>query len=88
MSIHQTPFRSSGLRRCPLRFVTIAFCLVIINGYDLLGALQEYWMVYWYSLVSSVVASALFWIMGPRWNKLVGLELGTFFVLGMAMWFA
>jgi len=64
-----------------------AFLLVLINGYDLLGALQDNWTVYWYSLMSRGVAMAFFWTLGEPWNQLVGFEGATFAILGVAMWF-
>lgn len=66
----------------------LAFLLVLLNGYDLLGALQDNWTVYWYSLASRAVAMVFFWILGEPWNKLVGFEGATFAILGVAMWFA
>lgn len=65
-----------------------AFLLILVNGYDLLGAFQDNWTVYWYSLVSRAVAMVLFWTLGPPWNKLMGFEGATFAILGIAMWFA
>lgn len=65
----------------------LAFLLVLINGYDLMGASQDNWTVYWYSLVSRAVAMVFFSILGEPWSKLVGFEGATFAVLGIAMWF-
>lgn len=65
----------------------IAFLLVLINGYDLLGASQDSWTVYWYSLVSRAVAMVFFWLLGEPWSKLVRFEGATFAILGIAMWF-
>ncbi|KAL8787523.1 MAG: hypothetical protein Q9213_002181 [Squamulea squamosa] len=65
----------------------IAFCLVLINGYDLMGALQDNWTVYWYSLISRALAMGMFWAMGKPWSKLVVIEGATFLMLGTAMWF-
>ncbi|KAL8757295.1 MAG: hypothetical protein Q9199_002321 [Rusavskia elegans] len=66
---------------------SFAFCLVLINGYDLLGALQDNWTVYWYSLISRTLAMGMFWAMAKPWNKLVVIEAATFLILGTAMWF-
>lgn len=66
----------------------LAFCLVLINGYDLLGALQDNWTVYWYSLLSRAVAMVFFWTLGKPWSQLVGFEGATLAVLEIAMWFA
>lgn len=65
----------------------LAFLLVLINGYDLLGASQDSWTVYWYSLVSRAVAMVFFWLLGEPWSKLVRFEGATFAILGIAMWF-
>lgn len=65
----------------------LAFLLVLINGYDLLGASQDDWTVYWYSLMSRAVAMVFFWALGEPWSKLVGFEGATFAILGIAMWF-
>ena len=64
-----------------------AFCLVLINGYDLAGVLQDNWTVYWYSLVSRAVAASLFSILGAPWDTLVVVEGGTFVILGIGMRF-
>jgi len=66
----------------------LAFLLVLINGYDFLGAMQDNWKVYWFSLVARAVAMVFFWTLGEPWNKLVGFEGATFAILGVAMWFA
>lgn len=66
----------------------VAFCLVPINGYDLAGALQDHWNVYWYSLVSHLVAKGCFWTLEKPWDKLIAFEEVTFAVLGVSKWFA
>lgn len=66
----------------------LAFCLVLINGYDLAGALQDNWTVYWYSLMSRMVAMVFFWTLEKPWDKLVVFEGATFIILGASMWFA
>lgn len=65
----------------------LAFCLVIINGYDLLGALQDNWTVYWYSLVSRAVVTVFLWTLGEPWSKLVAVDGPMAAILGVAMWF-
>ena len=65
-----------------------ALCLVLFNGYDLLGALQDNWAVFWYGLGNRAVGVASFWYLGEPWSKLVGLESASFATLGVAMWFA
>ena len=65
----------------------LAFLLVLVNGYDLLGASQDNWTVYWYSLVSRAAAVVFFWALGEPWSKLVGFEGATFAILGISMWF-
>lgn len=36
----------------------VAFLLVLINGYDMMGALEDNWTVYWFSLTCRAVAMA------------------------------
>jgi len=66
----------------------VAFCLVLINGYDLLGALQDNRSIYWYSLVSRMVAMLFFMTLEKPWDKLVVFEGATFVILGASMGFA
>lgn len=65
----------------------VAFLLVLINGYDMMGALEDNWTVYWFSLTCRAVAMAFFWALGEPWDKLVRFEGVTFAILGIAMWF-
>lgn len=81
-----------GLPQCfpqPVQLIPYcpAFLIVLINGYDLIGAMQDNWTVYRYSLMSRAVAVGLFWSMGNPWDKLVEFEGATFWILGIAMWF-
>ncbi|KAL9108156.1 MAG: hypothetical protein Q9227_007010 [Pyrenula ochraceoflavens] len=64
----------------------IAFLLILINGYDLIAALQDNWTVYKFSAVSRVAAALLFWGFGPAWRMLAWVELGTLGVLVAGMW--
>ena len=57
----------------------------MINGYDLIGALQDNWTIYWFSLLSRVGAAALFVWVGGGWTGLWPLELGSAVVLGICM---
>lgn len=61
---------------------------MLINGYDLAGALQDNWTVYWYSLMSRMVAIVFFWTLEKPWDRLVVFEGATFIILGTSMWFA
>ncbi|PQE05974.1 hypothetical protein CJF30_00004920 [Rutstroemia sp. NJR-2017a BBW] len=63
----------------------IAFLLILVNCYDLMGALQDNWAVYKFGIVARVAAASLFWSFGPAWRLLVGVEVGTLGVLGGAM---
>ncbi|TVY82090.1 hypothetical protein LSUE1_G005089 [Lachnellula suecica] len=56
---------------------TIAFLLVLINGYDLLGALQNNPAVIWYSIAARLMGALFFWRCGSPWDKLVAIELET-----------
>lgn len=53
-----------------------------------MGALRDDWMIYWYSLVSRVIAAVFLLYLGKPWSKLVGPELVTAAILGVSMWFA
>ncbi len=61
------------------------FLLIIINVYDLIAGLQDNWAVYYFSAVSRVAASALFYSFGPAWHGLAGAEMGTLVILVRAM---
>ncbi|KAI9643525.1 hypothetical protein NHQ30_008144 [Ciborinia camelliae] len=63
----------------------IAFLLILINGYDLMGALQDNWAVYKFGIVARIAAALLFWSFGPTWHIMVGVEIGTLGVLVAAM---
>ncbi|PQE18985.1 hypothetical protein CJF32_00010032 [Rutstroemia sp. NJR-2017a WRK4] len=63
----------------------IAFLLILVNTYDLMGALQDNWAVYKFGIVARIAAGCLFWSFGPAWRVLVAVEVGTLGVLGAAM---
>ncbi|ATZ56074.1 hypothetical protein BCIN_12g06080 [Botrytis cinerea B05.10] len=63
----------------------IAFLLILINGYDLMGALQDNWAVYKFGIVARIAAAFLFWSFGPTWNFMVGVEIATLSILVAAM---
>ncbi|TKA61930.1 hypothetical protein B0A55_11006 [Friedmanniomyces simplex] len=65
-----------------------AFALITINAYNLLGALQDSWAVYWFSFFSRVVAAGLFAVLSGGWAGMVPLELGSAFLLVATMAFA
>ena len=53
-----------------------------------MGALQDNWAVYYFSLVSRVVAVGLFYSFGEKWYHLAIVEAATFVFLAVSMWFA
>ena len=63
----------------------LAFLLVLINGYDLVGALQDNWTVYWYSIATRLSALVFFWSLGTPWRNLMTYEFMTTAVLMLAM---
>lgn len=62
-----------------------AFALILINIYDLLGALQDNWAIYWFSLLSRLAATALFTTLGGGWKAMWPLEFGSAIILGLCM---
>ena len=63
-----------------------AFLLILINIYDIMGALADNWTIYWFSIASRIFATALFWSFGAQWRDLVGVESMTLVILAGAMW--
>ncbi|KAK1046533.1 hypothetical protein LTR74_017947 [Friedmanniomyces endolithicus] len=61
---------------------------IAINAYDLIGALQDNWPIYWCSFVSRFFAAALMQYVGGGWTGLVPIELGSAVVLGACMWYS
>ena len=79
---------SSSHGECTLEVLMyLAFALIAINSYDLLGALQDNWAIYWFSVVSRIGASALMASLGGGWAGIVPLEFGSAAVLGGCMAF-
>jgi len=66
---------------------SFAFILVLLNGYDVMGAIQHNWAVYWYAAISRVFAAGIFYSLGPPWSKLVTIELQTLAVIAVGMFF-
>ena len=62
--------------------------LIMINCFDLIGALQDNWAVYRFSLVSRVFATAVFVWVGGGWADLWPIELGSAVILGACMAFS
>jgi hypothetical protein len=52
-----------------------------------MGALQDDWTVYRYSLIFRVGVAVLFWALGEPWNITVKHEMMGVLVLGVGMWF-
>ncbi|PQE15068.1 Serine threonine kinase (Kin4) protein [Rutstroemia sp. NJR-2017a BVV2] len=71
-----------------VRLIAVAFLLILVNSYDLMGALQDNWAVYKFGIVARIAAGSLFWSFGPAWRMLVGVEVVTLAVLVAAMIFA
>ncbi|KAK5134642.1 hypothetical protein LTR08_006298 [Meristemomyces frigidus] len=65
-----------------------ALLLTLVNSYDLIGALEDNWTIYWFSLVSRVFAAALFGWLGGGWQNFVPIELGSAAVLAVCMWWS
>ncbi|TVY53679.1 hypothetical protein LSUE1_G010137, partial [Lachnellula suecica] len=63
----------------------ITFLLILVNIYDLQGALSNNYFVFYFSLVSRAAATALFWGFGEEWRMMVGVESTTFGLLGGAL---
>ena len=64
------------------------FPFIVVNGFDLLAALQNNWRAYWYSARTRVATAALLWSFGPQWRAFVVHELFTLAMLLGSMWFA
>ncbi|KAK5123765.1 hypothetical protein LTR85_002401 [Meristemomyces frigidus] len=65
-----------------------ALLLLLVNSYDIIGALQDNWTVYCFSLVSRVFAAAVFGWVGGGWQNFVPIELGSAVVLAGCMWWS
>ncbi|PQE21506.1 hypothetical protein CJF30_00008356 [Rutstroemia sp. NJR-2017a BBW] len=63
----------------------IAYLLILVNFYELIGALQDNWTIYRFGIAARALAVPLFWSFGETWRLLVGLEVGTMTILGAAM---
>jgi hypothetical protein len=61
--------------------IHLAFLLIVVNIYDIIAALQDNWIIYYYSAVSRVVATGLFYSLGPEFHQLAGTEAATLVVL-------
>ena len=59
--------------------------LVVINAYDIKGALEEDWIVYKFSLASRAAAALLFYSFGKGWKGLMVAETASVVMLGVAM---
>ena len=69
----------------PSDAITAAFLLVLINGYDLVGALQNNAAVYWFSIAARLLGALFFWSCGSPWNKFIAIELQTTTILLIAL---
>ncbi|KAK4542486.1 hypothetical protein LTR36_006738 [Oleoguttula mirabilis] len=65
-----------------------ALLLVLVNSYDFIGALEDNWAIYWFSLISRFFAAALFYWLGGGWDNFVPIELASAFVLAGCMWWS
>ena len=63
----------------------LAFLLVLINVYDLFGAFQDNYSVYYFSLLWRAAAAYLLLTFGPLWMVMVGFESATLVALGAAI---
>ena len=63
-----------------------AFLLILVNVYDIMGALADNWTIYWFSIASRISAAILFWSFGAQWRDLLGVEVVILAILAGAMW--
>ncbi|KAK4629001.1 hypothetical protein CLAFUW4_07930 [Fulvia fulva] len=66
----------------------IAFCLIAIKGYELIGALQDNWAVYWFAVVGRIGAASMMLSVGGGWAKTAPFDFGSAAVLAGCMWFS
>ena len=59
-----------------------------MNTYNVIAALEDNWIVYWYCIVSRIVSGLMFLSFGPVWRDYAGIDFVAAFVLGWAMWMA
>ncbi|KAB8292528.1 hypothetical protein EYC80_008238 [Monilinia laxa] len=64
----------------------ISFLLILINHYELIGAVQDNWTVYKLGIVSRLAAAGVFWSIGGERGKVVVVELGTLALLVGGGW--
>ncbi|KAK6379963.1 hypothetical protein LTS17_006037 [Exophiala oligosperma] len=64
----------------------MAFSMGSIGLYNILGALEDNWNIYWFSLVSRVVASVIMYTLKGGWENLAHIEFGTAVLLAACMW--
>lgn len=63
-----------------------AFSMGLIGLYNIIGALEDNWNIYWFSLVSRIVGSIIMYTLKGGWENLAHIELGTAVLLAACMW--
>ncbi|KAL6240442.1 hypothetical protein RBB50_012643 [Rhinocladiella similis] len=64
----------------------MAFSMGLIGLYNIIGALEDNWNIYWFSLVSRIVGSIIMYTLKGGWENLAHIELGTAVLLAACMW--
>ncbi|EME44075.1 hypothetical protein DOTSEDRAFT_24170 [Dothistroma septosporum NZE10] len=66
----------------------IAFCLIAIKGYEIIGAFQDNWAVYRFAIVGRIAAASMMVMAGGGWAKIAPFDIGSATLLACCMWFS
>ncbi|KIW12475.1 hypothetical protein PV08_09752 [Exophiala spinifera] len=64
----------------------MAFCMGLVGLYNIIGALEDNWNVYWFSLLSRIVGSVVMYTLKGGWENLAHIEVATAVILAACMW--
>lgn len=73
---------------CADQCLTTAYFSVIISVYDLIGALEDNWTIYWFSLLSRLVEAALFFALQGGWENIARIQVYGAIMLAACMWWS